>query len=34
MLSLKKRLRGYIEKHLDVQMLIGAFEVKGLHQNY
>jgi len=25
MLSIKKRLRGYIEKHLDVQMLTGAF---------
>jgi hypothetical protein len=34
LLSMKKRLRAYIDKNLDVQMLTGAFEVKGLHQNY
>ncbi len=34
LLSLKKKMKTYIEKHLDVKMLTGAFEVKGLHQTY
>lgn len=34
LLSLKKKMKSYIEKHLDIKMLTGSFEVKGLHSNY
>lgn len=27
-------MKSYIEKHLDVKMLTGSFEVKSLHSNY
>lgn len=34
LLSLKKKMKGYIEKHLDIQMLTGSFEIKNLNASY
>ncbi len=34
LLSLKKKLKSYLEKNLDVRMLTGSFEVRNLHNNY
>jgi hypothetical protein len=34
LLSLKKKMKSYIEKQLDLKMLTGQFEVKNLHKNY
>ena len=34
MLSLKKKMKGYIQKYLDIQMLTATFDIKNLHQNY
>ncbi len=34
LLSLKKKLKTYLEKHLDVKMLTGSFEIKNLNNNY
>ena len=34
LLSLKKKMKSYIEKQLDLKMLTGQFDVKNLHKNY
>jgi len=34
LISLKKKMKTYIEKHLDVRMLTGAFEIKNMHHTY
>jgi hypothetical protein len=34
LLSLKRKMKSYIEKQLDIRMLTGSFEVKNLHNNY
>ena len=34
LLANKKKMKTYIEKHLDVRMLTGSFEVKGLNNHY
>ena len=34
LLSLKKKMKSYIEKQLDLKMLTGSFDVKNLHKNY
>ncbi len=34
LLSLKKKLKSYLEKHLDAKMLTGSFEIKNLNNNY
>jgi hypothetical protein len=34
LLSLKKKLKPYLEKYLDVKMLTGSFEVRNLNNNY
>lgn len=34
LLSLKKKMKPYIEKQLDLKMLTGQFDVKNLHKNY
>jgi hypothetical protein len=34
LLSLKKKMKSYLEKHLDVKMLTGSFEIKSLNKDY
>lgn len=34
LLALKKKMKSYIDKYLDLKMLAGSFEIKNLHNNY